>query len=88
MGSKRQGERGELVVLSAADPLNLAGILTPGPKVAAVARHRLVLRDGIPVAVQDSKGLHWLSELSSHEQWRVQRRLDGLRNPRLRPAVG
>jgi ATP-dependent Lhr-like helicase len=40
----------ELVVISAADPLNLAGIITPGPRVPAVAGNRLLLRDGVPVA--------------------------------------
>ncbi len=39
-----------LVVLSAADPLNLLGILTPGPRLAALAGNRFAIRDGIPVA--------------------------------------
>jgi ATP-dependent Lhr-like helicase len=37
--------------ISAADPLNLAGILTPGPRVAAGHTRALLLRDGLPVAV-------------------------------------
>lgn len=41
---------GRLVTLSGADPLNLAGILTPGPRVAAFASNRLLLRDGVPIA--------------------------------------
>jgi ATP-dependent helicase Lhr and Lhr-like helicase len=40
----------ELVVLSAVDPLNLVGILTPEARVAAVHRNRLLLRDGVPIA--------------------------------------
>src|SRR5204863_2910709 len=35
----------ELVTISAADPLNLAGILTSGPRVAAIAANRMLLRD-------------------------------------------
>jgi ATP-dependent helicase Lhr and Lhr-like helicase len=42
--------KGELIAISAADPLNLVGILTSGPRIAAIAAHRLLLRDGIPVA--------------------------------------
>jgi ATP-dependent Lhr-like helicase len=41
---------GELLAISAADPLNLAGILSPGRRVASIASNRLLLRDGVPVA--------------------------------------
>jgi ATP-dependent helicase Lhr and Lhr-like helicase len=41
---------GALIAISAADPLNLAGILTPGLRVAAIKAHRILLRDGVPVA--------------------------------------
>src|SRR5204863_4598705 len=37
---------GELIMLSAADPLNLVGILTPGPRVAAISANRILFRDG------------------------------------------
>ena len=36
--------------VSAADPLNLAGILTPGPRIPAAARGRVTITDGLPVA--------------------------------------
>jgi ATP-dependent Lhr-like helicase len=41
---------GALVTISAADPLNLAGVLTPGLRIAAISAHRILLRDGVPVA--------------------------------------
>ena len=41
---------GALITISAADPLNLAGILTPGLRIAAISAHRILLRDGVPVA--------------------------------------
>ena len=41
---------GALITISAADPLNLAGILTPGLRIAAINAHRILLRDGVPVA--------------------------------------
>ena len=43
-----------IVVVSACDPLNLAGILTPGPKVAAVPGNRLAFHNGVPVAAMES----------------------------------
>ena len=42
-----------LAVISACDPLNLAGILTPGPRVAATPGNRLAYRDGIPIAAME-----------------------------------
>jgi ATP-dependent Lhr-like helicase len=41
---------GEFVVISGADPMNLVGILAPGPRVTAIAANRILLRDGVPVA--------------------------------------
>ena len=34
--------------LSAADPLNLTGIVTPGARVPALAGNRVLFRDGVP----------------------------------------
>jgi ATP-dependent helicase Lhr and Lhr-like helicase len=47
---RKAATNGEFVVISGADPLNLSGILTPGPRVAAIAAHRVLLHDGFPVA--------------------------------------
>jgi ATP-dependent Lhr-like helicase len=38
----------ERVSLSACDPLNLAGILTPGPRVPAQLQNRILYLDGLP----------------------------------------
>jgi ATP-dependent Lhr-like helicase len=46
---RRQPASGRLIAVGAADPLNLAGIITPGERVAAVARGRVLYRDGVPV---------------------------------------
>ena len=48
--TRRSEAPGALAVVSACDPLNLSGILTPGPRVPAVAGSRVALRDGLPVA--------------------------------------
>ncbi|HWC61259.1 MAG TPA: helicase-related protein, partial [Verrucomicrobiae bacterium] len=45
---------GELIMLSAADPLNLIGVLTPGPRLTAIGANRLLLRDGEPVAALEA----------------------------------
>ena len=38
---------GEIVTISAADPLNLIGIIVPGERVPAVARRPVLFRDGV-----------------------------------------
>ncbi|MFN0315638.1 MAG: DEAD/DEAH box helicase [Burkholderiales bacterium] len=73
-------EKDELVCLSGADPLNLAGILVPGPKVPALAGHRIVFDRGIPVAAlvagevqylhpcDTEKAAHWREVLLRHPE--------------------
>ena len=39
----------ERIEVSAADPLNLAGVLTPGARVPAVLGNRVAFVDGVPV---------------------------------------
>ena len=41
---------GELNVVSGADPLNLAGVLTPDARVTAIAQNRILYRDGVAIA--------------------------------------
>ena len=50
----RSEPTGRMEVVSACDPLNLAGILTTGDKVPAVLGNRVVFRDGVPVASLES----------------------------------
>jgi ATP-dependent Lhr-like helicase len=40
---------GEVVRVSAVDPLNLVGIITPGPRVPAVLGNDVLYRDGVPL---------------------------------------
>ena len=47
----RRESSDETVQVSAADPLNLAGILTPGPRVPALHTNALIFRDGLPEPV-------------------------------------
>jgi ATP-dependent Lhr-like helicase len=50
---RRTRPSGTLHVISAADPLNLAGIVTTGDRVRAVAANRVVYRDGVPLAAME-----------------------------------
>jgi ATP-dependent Lhr-like helicase len=42
------------VRVAATDPLNLVGITSPGPRVAAVVGNAILYRDGTPIASLES----------------------------------
>jgi ATP-dependent Lhr-like helicase len=60
---RRRTPDGSLVSVSGADPLNLAGILTPGPKLGALAGNRVLYRDGIPIAFLEGNNSRFLEPL-------------------------
>ena len=45
---------GEVVTVSAADPLNFVGIVLPGDRIAANSGKIVALRDGVPIETADS----------------------------------
>jgi ATP-dependent Lhr-like helicase len=48
---RKQGQAGETVTISAADPLNLVGIVAPGSTVPAVGSATVTYMDGVPEAL-------------------------------------
>ncbi len=60
---------GRFVSLSAADPLNLVGILTPDARVPALASNRILLRDGVPVAVYIGGEARFLKSFDPPTEW-------------------
>ena len=69
---RRKTHDGQWVSLSAADPLNLVGILTPGARLAALTGNRLLYRDGLPVALLAAGEVKFLQELDAKEAWEAQ----------------
>ena len=51
---RKAPSKGELITLSAADPLNLQGILTPGPRIAALTANRILFHEGLPIAALEA----------------------------------
>ncbi len=64
-----------LVSLSAADPLNLTGLLLPGARVPALASNRLLLRDGVPVALHSGGATQFLISLPPEAEWAARNKL-------------
>jgi ATP-dependent Lhr-like helicase len=72
---RRRKESGTLISVSGADPLNLAGILTPGPKLAALTGNRVLYRDGAPVAMFAGGEVEFLETLDPADQWDARKTL-------------
>jgi ATP-dependent Lhr-like helicase len=51
--TRRQPKTGELTRISAVDPLNLTGIVTPGPRIPSVHTKTVYYRDGLPITEEE-----------------------------------
>ncbi len=75
VGALREARRtptsNALVSVSGADPLNLVGILTPGPRLPALTGNRLLYRDGVPVALLAGGEATFLEALEPAMEWQA-----------------
>jgi ATP-dependent Lhr-like helicase len=78
---RNRSRHGDLVALSAADPLNLTGIITPGRRIGPQPGHRLLYRDGAPIAVGTPRELTLLGTIDPREEWRIRNALRGKPHP-------
>jgi ATP-dependent Lhr-like helicase len=60
--TRKAPSNGELITLSAADPLNLQGIITPGPRIAALTANRILFHDGLPIAALEAGEIRKISD--------------------------
>ncbi|MGH8295539.1 MAG: Lhr family helicase, partial [Steroidobacteraceae bacterium] len=72
---RRRPREGQWVSLSAADPLNLLGILTPGPRLPALTGNRVLFRDGLPLATLAGGEVRFLDELDAAGEWQARNAL-------------
>lgn len=72
---RRAPAEGTMISLSAADPLNLQGIITPGPRLSQSSTNRVLYRDGVPIALLEAKELRFLVEMSPADQWQARNAL-------------
>jgi ATP-dependent Lhr-like helicase len=61
---RRENADGKLLVISAADPLNLTGILDAGERIRAATNTRIAYRDGVAVSVMEGDYVRTLTEES------------------------
>jgi ATP-dependent Lhr-like helicase len=88
--TRRKPGSGAWLSLSGADPLNLVGILTPGPRLPALAGNRVLYRDGLPIAFLAAGKVELVERLEPAEEWEAHKTLRrgavGAR-PAVRPAT-
>lgn len=63
------------ISVSAADPMNLVGILTPGGRVPSLGGNRILFRDGAPIATIAGGDVQFLEELDPGQRWEAEKRL-------------
>jgi ATP-dependent Lhr-like helicase len=78
---RRSAADGRLMAVSAADPLNLTGILTSGERVRAITAHRIVYRDGVALASMEGDYIRPLSDYEPSIAGEVASALAGRRVP-------
>lgn len=87
--TRRTRKDGTLVSISAADPLNLTGIITPGKRVPSHYKNRVLYRDGIPAAVKEGGDVRLLSKFDGAEEWNLKAALVKRNfSPKLRAYLG
>ena len=72
---RRRPADGRWISLSGADPLNLVGVLTPGPRLAALTGNRLLYRDGLPIAALSGGKIEFVATLDDATRWEAEKRL-------------
>jgi ATP-dependent Lhr-like helicase len=83
---RKAGLAGELIVINAADPLNLPGLLTAEPRIPAITANRILLRDGLPIAALNAGEIKMLNEASLANEPIIEQRLKvGTMAANLRP---
>ena len=72
---RRMPPSGEWLSVSGADPLNLVGVVTPGPRLAVLTGNRLLYRDGIPIALFAAGEVRFLETLDAPDEWEAHKAL-------------
>jgi ATP-dependent Lhr-like helicase len=66
---RRDETRGAQFSISAADPLNLTGVVTPGERVPAQIANRVLYADGVPIAYLVAGEVHFAAPPARDTEW-------------------
>jgi ATP-dependent Lhr-like helicase len=76
------------IVISAADPVNLFGVITDAARVAANHRNALVVQGGRVVAAREAGTVQFFESCDEATQWQMRRALTTGRRSEGRPESG
>ena len=85
---RRSARDGQLIILSASDPLNLTGILTPDERIRAIPATRIAWRDGIAISAMEGDYLRSLVPIEETIAFEAAAALAGRRVPVASGYVG
>jgi ATP-dependent Lhr-like helicase len=78
---RNRPRHGDLVAISAADPLNLSGLITAGQRIPTQPNHRLLYRDGVPIATSAGNNITLLENIDPSDEWQIRNLLLRKHNP-------
>ncbi|WP_316367601.1 DEAD/DEAH box helicase [Candidatus Thiodiazotropha sp. CDECU1] len=78
---RKRKDEDELVSISSADPLNLTGIITPGKRITAQAGHRILYKDGKPIATNQGGEISIDDGVPESEHWHIKNLLTRKQHP-------
>jgi len=85
----KQEKSESYVSLSASDPLNLTGVITPGKRIPSIYSNRILYKNGVPIAVKEGKEIKYLIDLPEDEKWVIQKKLIQRKfSPKLKGYLG
>ncbi|NNL07161.1 MAG: DEAD/DEAH box helicase [Gammaproteobacteria bacterium] len=79
--SRKQKQDERLLAISTADPLNLTGIITPGKRIAAQSGHRILYKNGKPIAINQGGDIEIDENIPANEHWQIRNLLTRLHHP-------
>jgi ATP-dependent Lhr-like helicase len=86
---KKDTKRDVLISITAADPLNLTGVITPGRRVPAFSGNRILYQDGVPIAFKEAKKIEFIGEPEQNRKWVLHHALiQHTVSPKLRKYLG
>lgn len=85
---RKQEQTEKYVSISASDPLNLTGYITPGKRVPSFYGNRILYKNGVPVALKEGKDVIFMNDFDAETQWNLKKILLHREiQPELRPYL-
>ena len=78
---RKQRDSEQLITISSADPLNLTGIITPGKRIAAQTGHRILYKNGKPIATKQGGDIEIDDAVPDSEHWQIKTLLTRKQHP-------